>query len=187
MAQRKSKPTEMGERQERVAKFYLRGWTQTKIARNIGCSVATVCRALEAVRKEWQASRIRDFDELISIELAKIDHLERVAWAAWERSIGLKTKTRVSDDKGTETTTWIDAGDPRFLDRIGKCIERRCKLLGLEAVIDDNSADDPIPIDERRAAVLTIIGRNGESRAIDSSRKSLGDNGRGDDSDAAAG
>ena len=47
---------------------------------------ATVCGDLKRVREAWRESSVRDFDELRSIELLKIERVEREAWAGWERS-----------------------------------------------------------------------------------------------------
>jgi hypothetical protein len=43
----------------RVARLYLHGHTQTQIARALGCSQATVCSDLAAVREDWKADARR--------------------------------------------------------------------------------------------------------------------------------
>lgn len=134
------------ERRKRVADLYLRGKTQWEIAREVVCSQATVCNDLAAVRKAWLESSVRDFDAARAEQLAKIDRLEQVALAAWERScldaetLHVKTETEgKKDEQGrpiptktvSEKTTRGQYGDPRFLDRVAWCIEQRCKILGL--------------------------------------------------------
>ena len=102
----------------RIADLYLRGWLQVDIAAEVGLSQSTVCQDLKALHKQWVASALVDIDIAKSKELAKIDVLERENWDAWQRSCeGAKTKT----------------GNPRFLQGIERCIERRCKILGLDA------------------------------------------------------
>jgi hypothetical protein len=79
-------------------------------------------------------------------ELAKLDHAERRYWEAWERSIeefrsrtikakGIKADQKIqAKPEQAEQTIYTEnrCGDPRFLDGVLKCIERRCKLLGLD-------------------------------------------------------
>ena len=72
-------------------------------------------------------------------QLAKIDRIECEAWDAWERSKLESVKTRQSkvegDRKSTAATVDKEAqnGDPRYLSAVMSCIERRSKLLGLDA------------------------------------------------------
>ncbi len=73
-------------RRQLVADYYLRARPQATIALELGVSQATVSGDLKAIRKQWRESQIRDFGEAITIELKKIDRLEREAWYAWERS-----------------------------------------------------------------------------------------------------
>lgn len=136
----------------RLSEQYLRGVPQWKIAEMFGVSQQQVSRDLRELRRRWLQSSQANMDELIARELAKIDNLEAENWTAWERSFGEHRKDTVKfvgsppgdvedgDRPGTEkvaterkTVTEELAGDPRFLQGIDRCIERRCKLLGLEA------------------------------------------------------
>jgi hypothetical protein len=121
------------------------------IGEALGISQATVSRDLSALQKQWLESTLVDFDQAKAKELAKVDRLEREYWAAWERSCEdaeastLKTKGMVQkrqDEDGrfvaeqpaeVAKTSKGQAGDPRFLAGIQWCIERRCKILGLDA------------------------------------------------------
>ena len=130
-----------------IAMMYLRGETQASIAAQVGVSTRMVGKYLEQIEKEWRQSALRDFDDLRGIQLAKIDELEREYWQAWERSQKPKTRTRQEvtprKDKETGATKMVadkvikevseSVGDPRWLDGVQKCIERRCKMLGLDA------------------------------------------------------
>jgi hypothetical protein len=70
--------------------------------------------------------------------LARIDHLDASYWHAWERSVGKHTVT-TETLSGAEAEMEVSerseelAGDPRFLAGIMSCIERRCKILDLDA------------------------------------------------------
>lgn len=136
------------DRRERVAALYLQGKSQQAIARLVGVSQATVSGDLAAVRKDWLASTLRDFDLKQAEELAKLDRLELVAWEAWERScrdVQIRRsraelpspqkrgrgQPRPAPRTVVEETRKGQAGDPRFLERVAWCVETRLKLLGL--------------------------------------------------------
>jgi len=138
--------------------LYLRGYSQhaikdeLKTSHSITLSQPTICRDLKEIQDEWVKSRNVDISRSKIIELQKIDRVEREFWAGWERSYGttqrkylrsrsnkptiIKTKTgsKSVDNKSEERTLqeWELAGDPRFLFGILQCIERRCKVLGIE-------------------------------------------------------
>lgn len=47
---------------------------------------------LDEIRKGWRGSALFDFNEAKGRELAKIDRVEQVAWAAWEGTLGFRDK-----------------------------------------------------------------------------------------------
>jgi predicted transcriptional regulator len=106
---------------------------QTEIGERLGVTQATVSRDLKALHGEWLQSALRDVDDAKAEELAKIDRLEREYWEQWENS---KTN-REGETKGAGMS--YGAG-------IERCIERRCKILGIEAPkhIDLTSQGDKI-------------------------------------------
>ena len=127
----------------RISDLYLQGWTQVDIAEETGLSQSTVSRDIIALQKEWQEAALIDFNEAKARELAKIDNLERIYHQAWIRSCedAETTKTKGEPVAGTKTvkadtverTLKGQAGDPRFLKGVEWCIERRCKILGIDA------------------------------------------------------
>lgn len=124
----------------RAAELYKEGWTQSRIAQEIGVSQAQISYDLAAIRKEWRESALRDFDAAKMRELEKIDLIESEAWEAYHRSKEERQKAvkeKVEGDtsgrtKVQVTTEKVD-GDPRFLSQIMACIDRRCKILGINA------------------------------------------------------
>lgn len=143
-----------------IAELYLKGYNQYAIAEHIGISQNQVSYDLRLLQSEWAESALFDFNEKKAVELAKIDHLETTYWEAWERSkketksvhkTGVFPKSTTSksvnpDGKIEETVdskklivTEIKEvkterlGDPRYLDGIQWCIDKRCELLGLNA------------------------------------------------------
>lgn len=132
------------QRAAQVAQLYLQGKTQHEIAQIVGVQQPRVCKDLKLIREEWRAARVADFDEAKDRELARIDHIEREAWAAWGRSVGQrKTTTREMDGSAppgsapspakVTVKTEEQPGDPRFLERVQWCVDQRCKVLGLYA------------------------------------------------------
>jgi hypothetical protein len=135
----------------KIADLYLQGETQVDIGEELSLSQATISRDLKALQKEWLESTLIDFDKAKAEQLAKVDRLEREYWTAWEHSCEdaetatHKVKGKIEkrqDEDGkfiaeqpaeVAKTSKGQAGDPRFLAGIQWCIERRCKILGLNA------------------------------------------------------
>ncbi len=154
------------ERRKNVAQRYLRGQTQWEIACAFEVDQATVSRDLTEIRKAWLASAVRDVNEIKAKELAKIDATEEQAWKAWAKSQENAEVLRAKMRDGSSETEKISkgqAGDPRFLDIVLKCVQRRCEILG---VIDPKSpgSNNTVNVfsfdkmvEEIKKAQLTII------------------------------
>lgn len=166
-----------------TAKLYLQGWLQAEIAAKQGVTQQAISDDLKAIRANWLQSSLRDFDEARAQELAKIDNLELTYWQAWERSCEnaetLVKKAKGVDDQGKpipseiQQTSKGQAGDPRFLAGVERCIERRCKILGLDAPTKQEiTGADGGPIEtkdvsltdvQRRTAIAAMFGESTES------------------------
>jgi len=70
----------------KVLDAYLTGRTQASIALEMCRSQMWVSKVLTGWREEWLARAMKQVDAQVSEEMAKIDHIEQVAWDAWERS-----------------------------------------------------------------------------------------------------
>lgn len=70
---------------------------------------------LDLVRKRWIKAGLCDFDKAQAQELAKVDRLEQEYWDAW-RAVSPEDRTA-----------------PAYLAGVMKCVERRCRILGLDA------------------------------------------------------
>lgn len=151
-------------RRRLVADMYLRGTAQYLIAHQVGVHKSQITRDLEFIRREWMASAIRDFDAAKAEQLAKIDRLEQENWDAWERSKAVaevRTAKTIRDADGERTEASKreegQVGDPRFLTGVERCIELRCKLLGIISTKLEHSGPDggPIPMEVREIVVRT--------------------------------
>ena len=69
--------------------MYCEGRTLRDIAQSVGISHVQVHHDLAVVFKRWRESAVADVAETRSKELAKINHVEREAWEAWNRSVGV--------------------------------------------------------------------------------------------------
>jgi len=155
---RAAKRAEIAERRAKVSEHYRKnGWTVYRIAKELGCSVATVSEDMQALIAGWQRTASTNTAAHIVTELERINALEAEAWEALRISkqpkrlaSARKSVTPVKNDDGTavvndagqpvtieESTATASeihqpAGDPRWAVIINQCITRRMKLFGLE-------------------------------------------------------
>jgi hypothetical protein len=130
------------QRRETIAALYVRGQSQSAIARQVGVTQQQVSYDLKALRKQWLAAALRDFDTAKALELQRLAEAERAYWAGWERSLQRREVTTTKRVRGdvsrTETSRRREppVGDPRFLDGVLKCIHQRCDILGFSSATD---------------------------------------------------
>ncbi len=136
----------------KIADLYRAGHTQRAISQQFGLSQGQICQDLAEIKRRWKAESVEFFTSKIEEELSKIDNLEITYWNQFDESrqdeicitVETKTVTLKGDDGGdsvdlpaTETKRTIKTtkrvGDRGFLTGVEWCIERRCKLLGLDA------------------------------------------------------
>lgn len=138
-----------------IARMYCEGKTLRDIVQVIserypgGRSLGTIASDLKAVRLAWRDSSIRDFDLKKGEELARLDRVEANAWLGWFRSLEDRNHQAQEETErpgpriegGRETlltvrrTAKIERrdGNPYYLDLVMRCVERRCRILGLDA------------------------------------------------------
>lgn len=144
MAAPKHNKTEREAHLQRVASLYLQGWYQTEIAAELKITQQQVSYDLKVIRERWKKATIENYNEYIFRELERIDLLEREYWTAWQNSKEERMKARqeMGDKKGPDGRPLVTKasmereqrdGNPSFLAGIERCIEMRCKLLGLNA------------------------------------------------------
>lgn len=141
-------------RRQDISALYLQQKTQVEIAVLLGMDQQLVSYDLKAIHARWLKEAVQNLDERKALELQKIDAVEREAWAAWERSQAPRKITLTESTEGGESIlengTRVpksplrkasvrregQGGDPRFLERIQKCIDQRCAILGVGAQQD---------------------------------------------------
>jgi len=128
---------------KRIAELYLyENRSQTDMAATLGVSRTTIGRYLGELRDAWQKSALMDFDEARKRELAKIEQLETEYWASWKQSLGgdeRETEFPPGADSDDREQTKLNrkerapAGNPRYLQGVQWCIDKRCEILGINA------------------------------------------------------
>lgn len=164
MATQRNHKFVVAQRRQRVTELYVKGWSQAAIASDLNVSQSTISDDIRYVRRKWEESAVRNFDELRTRELQKLEYIEREAWAAWDRS-QKPTQSAVVSDEGpgqrTRKSLKQQVGDPRFLDQINKCIAQRRAITGLDVVPAPAAAeggfDGSVSLEVRHERIHTLI------------------------------
>jgi hypothetical protein len=155
---------------QQIAEMYLSGRTQADTGNVLNLTQQTVSNDLKTLQQRWLDSSLRDFDELRAEQLAKIDRLEAEYWAGWSRSTRPRTRKgkKSKSSKGPmgdsdESSVVVEErdGNPSWLAGVDKCIERRCKLLGLDAPVKTDLSINQTFADFVLAAAGDIDGEDG--------------------------
>lgn len=153
------------QRLEIVAPLWRKNYTyreiRVEVMKRLGLKAYSLCTVksdVDTLLHEWQENRLDDTEKKITSELARIDLVIREAWEMWEKSKqdfekkkGKQKGVPIFDEQGVQIkvkTTFQEMqneeyrakGDARYLDIIIRCIERRCKLLGLDKETVDLNA-----------------------------------------------
>ena len=145
-------------RLEIVSGLFKKGYSRRKIREEVmkrlnieTYSLQTVQKDIQTLLDEWREARLEDTDELVTLELARIDDTCRELWEQGEKSKENYTKQtrkqKGSPSRDAETgqtsiktyqtertdTEVIMLGDPSYIAEIRKQLEERRKLLGLYA------------------------------------------------------
>ena len=111
----------------------LKGMPQHKMAEQLAVTAAQICYDLRIITAEWQKNTLSDIEAIKAIEIEKINKTEYEAWEAWERSKSDRQTTRTgTNNNGSyeETVTSTSCGDPRYLEVIMKCCNKRLEIFG---------------------------------------------------------
>lgn len=159
MADNKAELVELTRQQQSritiISQLYKRGYSareiRDEVAKRLDYSEYTLrtCQNdIKAMLEEWKSIRFKDINDVVSLELARIDEMTREAWVAWERSKDNSKKTiqrqrAMPNEEGGEDVSVVSmeqeqveetqVGDPRFLQLINQLGAERRKILGLYA------------------------------------------------------
>jgi sigma54-dependent transcription regulator len=130
-----------------ITELYTKGRSYREIAFEVNqrhgrkITYQTVSNEIKKLLKEWEKSRNDIIDHQKTVELAKIDRLEKTYWDGYEKSCQPVKKTSTKKKGSVKQVNDVEmvsneetrVGDPRFLDGIKWCIEQRCKIFGINA------------------------------------------------------
>jgi hypothetical protein len=140
-------PLQRDRDRKRIAEMYLKMMTMYQISDELKLSVGMVQRDLTYIRQQWVKDATLAFDERKSIEVARIDWVEKEATEAWHKSklaaeqkqsevvshdVTLKDGQKITNKSSRVRKSEIGQnGDPRYLSVIQKCIDQRSQIFGL--------------------------------------------------------
>lgn len=141
--------------------LYLKGYGYRAIANmieertSVTITHTTVRKYVKQALAEWKDERLQMLDEQKTLELQKISRLELTYWDEYENSKKEVKKTKnkqhatpAKKDGNAEmevrsaykeVATEERLGDPRYLQGIQWCIEKRCEILGIDAPTQINA------------------------------------------------
>ena len=115
----------------KISELYLNGYTQAEIGEKLTINQSTVSRDLKVLRGQWLESSLRNFDAVLAEQLAKVDQQERDyhktaaqarSWAQGLAQVGQLDKAAAALVSSVRAMQGVDS-----------CIDRRCRILGLDA------------------------------------------------------
>src|SRR5258708_2687924 len=141
-----------------VQRAWCRGDAAWEIGRKLEVSDAQVEFWIVELKRRWRQEFAEEASHRRDAELTKLDELERTYWRAWIESMAPKETTMTERGMGdrrrpseSEEETAVDDliasalepvrvrltterrdGNPAFLAGVLACIDRRCRLLGLD-------------------------------------------------------
>lgn len=122
------------ERSILVGELWLKGYSQGKIAKTCQLPVKRVRALINIARAGWLERRNIALTDAIAEQLKRIDLTEAMAQEDYEKSKEDIVENSVErSSNGIKNTRKVRGrtADARFLDVIIKCVDMRCKLLGI--------------------------------------------------------
>lgn len=179
-----------------VVKFWAQGLTYNEIIEKLHeendkyiLSIYQVRKILKNLENNWREASFETIDFEKKKAITKLDVLEREYWEAWRRSLQPQKHKKIQRSLGEERTIVNEdnnlenqreliiekviegetesVGDPRFLEGVERCIEKKAKLLGLynpikffgDSIEEGNELYE-LPLEEVHKRLVNIIQVN---------------------------
>lgn len=153
-----------------ISRMSLQGKTLQEIANFLELDRSMIGRELKAIRSEWKASSLRDFDESRGQKIAELELIKSELWQSWQESKQQKESTLkeqiASLEGGTEeadkrvkiaTRQQTATGDAAYLSGILACVKEEAKLLGLYPAEEGTGAGQSITLSDGQLGVLSQL------------------------------
>lgn len=135
-AERAAQANEIAERRRKVAAFLLARVEQREIARQLNVSEATISKDAAAIRVGWRAEATGYIAEATQQELATLN-ADEAQWRAKlqkaSSAAALAAAAQAKKDEPAEPEKF--GAQLAIYDRILKIMERRARLLGIDAPV----------------------------------------------------
>ncbi len=121
-------------RTAQVAELWLKGYSIKRIATAVEMNHRQVRELVLKSKAIWIKRKELALTDVVAEQLRRVDLIEMNAWDAWDRSQEEQVETKVQTTKDgvfKTRTTKASAGEARFIEIALKCVEQRCKLLGV--------------------------------------------------------
>ena len=145
-------------RRAKVADFFLKGYSQQKIAEFLGISQPQVSRDLKAITKAWQHSAELSINKVKAQDLMKLRRLEVELNEGWSRSKYKIITEKNSQGEEEEKAIPLD-GNPKFLEGVLRVIQRRADMLGYDVPRRLDHTSNGEKLTESKVIILPSNGR----------------------------
>ncbi len=181
LALQKRDPEEVMRDEIVIANMYFQGVALSKMTAELKkrtespykIGVQRMGQILKDLNVRWQEANVIKLDFIKNKELAKLDALEDEYWRGWHRSMEDRMETMKMRGMVDNKSVWKKTkkkikrdGATRYLEGVERCIEKRCRLLGLYAPLRISAAgvgggilneEYSMPIDEIRKRLIAVI------------------------------
>lgn len=119
-------------RRSAIIDYVLKGWTQYKIAKELGISQSLVSKEMKEIQTEWKSKILDTLEEVKAREVSRLEHLIAAHWAEFEVSQWKEVYVKGKDGKITGETRKVRiTGDIRYLDAILEVWKQLAKVYGI--------------------------------------------------------
>jgi len=123
----------LAERDNRMYQMRKAGVPTAEVARRFGISVAATNAAIDRLLTRFNREAMLAYPETLRLELERLDSLQAALWPQTQHR-------RVKLDDGTEVEL---EPDTKAIQQVLSIIDRRCRLMGMDATNINISLDGP--------------------------------------------
>ncbi len=120
----------------RVAELDRQGWSQAKIAEQIGKTQPMVCIYLKHIRQEYKRTQIKNRKVLIATKVQQLNDVMKEAWQSWYLSkqdfVKRGKKKRANGQIEQTIVKELRTGASEYLSVVLNCLKEQIDLLGIK-------------------------------------------------------